>query len=56
MLKYKILFPTVFKKDLHKDVAGDTSGNFEKLLLALVQVRCFGARLYDLYITQYSLN
>lgn len=30
---------TVFKKDLHKDVAGDTSGNFAKLLLALVEVR-----------------
>lgn len=28
----------VFKKDLEKDVAGDTSGNFAKLLLALVQV------------------
>lgn len=29
----------VFKKELDKDVAGDTSGNFAKLLLALVQVR-----------------
>lgn len=29
----------VFKKDLEKDVAGDTSGNFAKLLLALVAVR-----------------
>lgn len=28
----------VFKKELEKDVAGDTSGNFAKLLLALVQV------------------
>lgn len=28
----------VFKKELDKDVAGDTSGNFAKLLLALVQV------------------
>lgn len=30
--------PSVFKKELDKDVAGDTSGNFAKLLLALVQV------------------
>lgn len=29
----------VFKKDLEKDVAGDTSGDFAKLLLALVAVR-----------------
>lgn len=35
----QVLLPTVFKKDLEKDVAGDTSGNFAKLLLALVQVR-----------------
>lgn len=28
----------VFKKDLEKDVAGDTSGDFAKLLLALVEV------------------
>lgn len=28
----------MFKKDLDKDIAGDTSGNFAKLLLALVQV------------------
>lgn len=27
-----------FKKELEKDVAGDTSGDFAKLLLALVQV------------------
>ena len=31
---------SVFKKELEKDVAGDTSGNFAKLLLALVQVSC----------------
>uniref|UniRef100_A0AAX7SC55 Annexin A2b n=1 Tax=Astatotilapia calliptera TaxID=8154 RepID=A0AAX7SC55_ASTCA len=30
---------SLFKKDLEKDVAGDTSGNFAKLLLALVQTR-----------------
>lgn len=30
---------TVFKKELEKDVAGDTSGDFAKLLLALVQVK-----------------
>uniref|UniRef100_A0A3B4AGJ5 Annexin n=1 Tax=Periophthalmus magnuspinnatus TaxID=409849 RepID=A0A3B4AGJ5_9GOBI len=29
----------VFKKELDKDVAGDTSGNFAKLLLALVQTK-----------------
>uniref|UniRef100_A0A3Q4I261 Annexin A2a n=1 Tax=Neolamprologus brichardi TaxID=32507 RepID=A0A3Q4I261_NEOBR len=29
----------VFKKELEKDVAGDTSGNFAKLLLALVQTK-----------------
>lgn len=29
----------MFKKELDKDVDGDTSGNFRKLLLALVQVR-----------------
>lgn len=28
----------VFKKDLEKDVAGDTSGDFCKLLLALIEV------------------
>ena len=32
------LHTAVFKKDLDKDVAGDTSRNFAKLLLALVQV------------------
>lgn len=33
----------VFKKELDKDVAGDTSGNFAKLLLALVQVSSISA-------------
>lgn len=28
----------VFKKELEKDVAGDTSGSFAKLLMALLQV------------------
>lgn len=32
-------FSAVFKKELEKDVAGDTSGNFAKLLLALLQVQ-----------------
>lgn len=30
---------TVFKKELEKEVSGDTSGDFAKLLLALVQVK-----------------
>lgn len=29
----------VFKKDLEKDVAGDTSGDFCRLLLSLVEVK-----------------
>ncbi|XP_068196165.1 annexin A2-like [Antennarius striatus] len=33
----KKVYRDMFKKDLEKDVAGDTSGNFAKLLLALVQ-------------------
>lgn len=28
----------MFKKEVEKDIAGDTSGDFAKLLLALVQV------------------
>lgn len=43
----KMSFLIVFKKELEKDVAGDTSGNFAKLLLALVQVRFVNARFYD---------
>lgn len=38
---------TVFKKDLDKDVADDTSGNFAKLLLALVQVCVFHCLLFN---------
>lgn len=33
-----LFLSAAFKKDLEKDVAGDTSGDFAKLLLALVQV------------------
>uniref|UniRef100_A0A669CDY3 Annexin n=1 Tax=Oreochromis niloticus TaxID=8128 RepID=A0A669CDY3_ORENI len=35
----KYIIFIVFKKELEKDVAGDTSGNFAKLLLALVQTK-----------------
>ncbi|XP_054633334.1 annexin A2a [Dunckerocampus dactyliophorus] len=35
----KQVYQELFKKDLEKDVAGDTSGNFAKLLLALVQTK-----------------
>nr|XP_049580055.1 annexin A2 isoform X5 [Syngnathus scovelli] len=35
----KKVYKELFKKDLDKDVAGDTSGNFAKLLLALVQTK-----------------
>lgn len=51
-------FLIVFKKELEKDVAGDTSGNFAKLLLALVQVRFVNAhRTYDSYhLSLYSRN
>ncbi|XP_054881124.1 annexin A2-like [Poeciliopsis prolifica] len=33
------LVSAVFKKELEKDISGDTSGNFAKLLLALVQTK-----------------
>ncbi|XP_077418909.1 annexin A2b [Vanacampus margaritifer] len=33
------VYRDLFKKDLEKDVAGDTSGDFAKLLLALVQTK-----------------
>lgn len=39
MLTIKKVYKDLFKKDLDKDVAGDTSGNFAKLLLALVQTK-----------------
>ncbi|XP_061532674.1 annexin A2-like [Phycodurus eques] len=35
----KQVYKELFKKDLDKDVADDTSGNFAKLLLALVQAK-----------------
>lgn len=37
MVTIKKVYRDMFKKELDKDVAGDTSGNFAKLLLALVQ-------------------
>uniref|UniRef100_A0AAQ5Z5E1 Annexin n=1 Tax=Amphiprion ocellaris TaxID=80972 RepID=A0AAQ5Z5E1_AMPOC len=40
LVEIKKVYKEMFKKELEKDVAGDTSGNFAKLLLALVQVRC----------------
>ncbi|KAM8888469.1 annexin A2-B-like [Synchiropus splendidus] len=39
MLEIKRVYKELFKKDLEKDVAGDTSGAFAKLLLALVQTK-----------------
>ncbi|KAG8012657.1 Annexin A2-A [Nibea albiflora] len=39
LLEIKKVYKDLFKKDLDKDVAGDTSGNFAKLLLALVQTK-----------------
>lgn len=39
MLTIKRVYRDMFKKELDKDVAGDTSGNFAKLLLALVQMK-----------------
>uniref|UniRef100_A0A672ZUR5 Annexin n=1 Tax=Sphaeramia orbicularis TaxID=375764 RepID=A0A672ZUR5_9TELE len=38
MMVIKRVYKDMFKKELEKDVAGDTSGNFAKLLLALVEV------------------
>lgn len=53
----KTSFLIVFKKELEKDVAGDTSGNFAKLLLALVQVRFVNAhRTYDSYHYHYTVE
>ncbi|KAM8891709.1 annexin A2-like [Spinachia spinachia] len=39
LVEIKKVYTELFKKDLEKDVAGDTSGNFAKLLLALVQTK-----------------
>ncbi|XP_008310008.1 annexin A2-A [Cynoglossus semilaevis] len=39
LLEIKTVYKDLFKKELDKDVAGDTSGNFAKLLLALVQTK-----------------
>uniref|UniRef100_A0A671Y5Q6 Annexin n=1 Tax=Sparus aurata TaxID=8175 RepID=A0A671Y5Q6_SPAAU len=39
LTEIKKVYKELFKKDLDKDVAGDTSGNFAKLLLALVQTK-----------------
>ncbi|KAK7912781.1 hypothetical protein WMY93_012992 [Mugilogobius chulae] len=39
MLTIKKIYREMFKRELEKDVAGDTSGNFAKLLLALVQTK-----------------
>ncbi|KAK1891464.1 Annexin A2 [Dissostichus eleginoides] len=37
LLEIKRVYREMFKKELDKEVAGDTSGDFAKLLLALVQ-------------------
>lgn len=39
LVEIKKVYTELFKKELHKDVSGDTSGNFAKLLLALVQTK-----------------
>ncbi|TMS01005.1 annexin A2 [Larimichthys crocea] len=39
LAEIKKVYREMFKKELEKDVAGDTSGNFAKLLLALVQTK-----------------
>uniref|UniRef100_A0A667ZHV0 Annexin n=1 Tax=Myripristis murdjan TaxID=586833 RepID=A0A667ZHV0_9TELE len=39
LLEIKKVYKEMFKKELEKDVAGDTSGNFAKLLLSLVQTK-----------------
>ncbi|XP_056134097.1 annexin A2-A-like [Lampris incognitus] len=39
LAEIKMIYKDMFKKELEKDVAGDTSGNFAKLLLALVQTK-----------------
>ncbi|XP_038160430.1 annexin A2-like [Cyprinodon tularosa] len=39
LTEIKKVYREMFKKELEKDITGDTSGNFEKLLLALVQTK-----------------
>lgn len=39
LVEIKKVYREMFKKEVEKDVAGDTSGNFAKLLLALVQTK-----------------
>uniref|UniRef100_A0A671Y726 Annexin n=1 Tax=Sparus aurata TaxID=8175 RepID=A0A671Y726_SPAAU len=56
LTEIKKVYKELFKKDLDKDVAGDTSGNFAKLLLALVQVSLVTACLYDLYNNTYTVK
>lgn len=39
LVEIKKVYNELFKKEVEKDVAGDTSGNFAKLLLSLVQTK-----------------
>ncbi|KAM9765898.1 annexin A2-like isoform 2-T2 [Menidia menidia] len=39
LMEIKKVYRDMFKKELEKDIAGDTSGDFAKLLLALVQTK-----------------
>lgn len=39
VVEIKKAYKELFKKEVEKDIAGDTSGNFAKLLLALVQTK-----------------
>lgn len=40
-------YKTMFNKDLEKDIAGDTSGHFKRLLIALLQANRDESNTYD---------
>uniref|UniRef100_A0A8C1TQ18 Annexin n=1 Tax=Cyprinus carpio TaxID=7962 RepID=A0A8C1TQ18_CYPCA len=47
LMEIKRVYKELFKKDLEKDVCGDTSGDFAKLLLALVEVGYLSYALFE---------